>query len=167
MNKYNRALIEANKKGYYVDKLGNVYSPNKKLVLRTNKHGRKHFSIKYNGERINIFVYRFIAYLKFGNRMFSENTDVKHLNCNPSDDSWDNIDIGTYEENKHNTLKDVRKKRATHASSKNRRFTKNDVENILKDRKEGFTYKQLCEKYNTSKSTLSYLFNNAQYSKIG
>ena len=37
------------------------------------------------------------------------------------------------------------------------------VEDIKKDRKSGFTYKELCKKYNTSKSTLSFLFNYSIY----
>ena len=32
--------------------------------------------------------------------------------------------------------------------------------------KYGFSYSKLCKKYNTSKSTLSYLFNNAYYSGV-
>ena len=61
--------------------------------------------------------------------------------------------------------KEARLNHATNASYKNIRFTKKEVKQIIRDRKKGFTYKMLCEKYDTSKSTLSYFFNSCDYVK--
>lgn len=165
MSKTDEYIIEAEKKGYYVDKQGNVYSKNKKLSL-SNMQNRYRFTIRYMGERVTIPVHRFVAYFKCGNKIF-ENLEIRHLNNNSLDNTWDNIDIGTHSDNMLDIPKEQRIKRAIHASKKNIRFDDETVKKILKDKRNGMSYNELCGKYNTSKSTLSYLFNYAYYSKIG
>ena len=162
MSKINKAIVEAKQKGYYVDKQGNVYSPNKKLSLKT-RYDRYLFSIRFNGERINIPVHKFIAYLKFGEKLFNEEIVVRHLNDISLDNTWDNIGIGTQSDNMLDIPVKKRKEIAVNASNYVRRFTDGEVKNILNDRSKGFTYKDLCEKYDTSKGTLSYLFNKSLY----
>lgn len=161
MTKTDEYTIEAKKKGYYVDKEGNVFSPNKKLALM-KAQGRFKFSIRYLGVRVVIPVHRFVAFFKFGDKLF-QNVDVRHLNGNSLDNSWDNIEIGSHSDNMMDVPKERRIQRAVHASKKIRRFDDDEVKKIIDDRNNGMKYKELCEKYNTSKSTLSYLFNNAQY----
>ena len=162
MSKINKAIVEAKDKGYYVDKDGNVYSPNKLLSLKT-RYNRYIFSIRCGGERVNIPVHKFVAYLKYGNDIFGDDIVVRHLNDISLDNKWDNIAIGTQFDNMQDIPKEKRIKKAINASKKKRRFSDDEVKNILNDRKNGFTYKELCEKYDTSKGTLSYLFNNSYY----
>jgi len=164
LSKTDEYIIEAKKKGYYVDKLGNVYSKNKKLSL-TLAQDRYKFAIRFYGQRVVVPVHRFIAYLKYGNKLF-EGLDVRHLNGDSLDNSWDNLKLGTHSDNMMDIPKERRIQRAIHASKKNRRFDDVTVKKILEDKKKGMTYNKLCEKYNTSKSTLSYFFNNAYYTNI-
>jgi len=161
MTKTDEYTVEAKRKGYYVDKEGNIYSPNKKLALM-KAQDRYKFTIRYFGKRVVIPVHRFVAYLKFGDKVF-EGVDVRHLNSNSLDNSWDNIELGSHSDNMMDVPKERRIQRAIHASKKIRRFNDDEVKQILTDRENGMKYKDLCEKYNTSKSTLSYFFNNAQY----
>jgi len=160
-SKTNEYIIGAKEKGYYVDKEGNVYSPNKKLVLRIAQN-RYSFTIRYYGSRVTIPVHRFVAYFKFGDKIF-ENLEVRHLNNDSLDNNWDNIDIGTHSENILDMPKEKRIQKAIHASSKRRKFSDEEVKKIKEDRNNGMNYKDLCVKYKTSKSTLSYLFNKAYY----
>jgi transposase-like protein len=62
--------------------------------------------------------------------------------------------------------KNTRIKNSINASKNMRRFNDEEVQQIITDRKSGFTYKKLCEKYNTSNSTLFYLLNDSYYSGI-
>lgn len=60
--------------------------------------------------------------------------------------------------------KNIRIEKAISASSKNRKFGDNIIKNIMNNKNNSMSYSKLYEKYNTSKLTLSYLFNNAYYS---
>ncbi len=160
-------LKYAKMNGYFVDKKGNVFSSTKQLALskRTDKSNYSYFrfSMRYYGKRVNISVHRFIAYFKFGEDLFNDGVKVRHLDSNSLNNSWDNIEIGTHADNMLDVPKEVRIEKAIKASEKRRKFSDEEVQQILDDRDSGFTYKMLCDKYNTSKSTLSYLFNKAYY----
>jgi len=158
-------IIEARKKGYYCDIDGNIFSSKKKIALRKSNQNRYWFCIRYYGKRVSVPVHKFIAYLKFGDKSFSDGIEVMHLDNDSRNNSWNNIGIGTHTENMCDIPKQIRIERAINASNYVRSFDDNTVAEIINDRNQGFTYMQLCDKYNTSKSTLSYFFNNAQYSK--
>ena len=95
--------------------------------------------------------------------MFRDGIQVRHLNGDPKDNSWDNIAIGTQSDNMMDIPIEERVRKAKLASSKIRRFTDEQVAMIRSDRAAGMTYSKLCQKYDTSKGTLSYMFNEAQY----
>ena len=104
-----------------------------------------------------------VAYEKFGESFFDENIHIRHLNGNYDDNSWNNIVIGTASENSLDRDELERKIHATKASWHNRKFSDEQIKQIKIDRGNGLSYNALIEKYNTSKSTLSYLFNHALY----
>jgi hypothetical protein len=159
----NDAIVEAKKKGYYVDNDGNVFSKRNQLKLQ-NRKNYLHFSIRYFGERIPIKVHRFVAYMKYGNEMFNDGIVIRHFDGNSLNNSWENILIGTLSQNTMDIPKENRIKTSIRNSSVKRKFNDDEVSNIIKDRNSGYTYNELCEKYSTSKSTLSYFFNDAYYS---
>lgn len=165
MKKNKNVLIEAKKKGYYVDMDGNVYSSHKKLKLKVSQD-RYYFSIRYYKERTIVPVHKFVAYLKYDDQIFKDGIEVRHLDNNSLNNKWDNIGVGSHSDNMMDMLKNDRIKKAIFASKEKRRFSNDEVEKILLDRKLGMKYKDLCEKYDTSKSTLSYLFNHSYYSGI-
>lgn len=157
----------AKEKGYYADENGNIFSKRKQISLYkdkiTDKYFRYQFTIRFHGKRVVIQVHRYIGYLKYGDVIFNDDLDVRHLDGNSLNNKWDNIGIGTRTDNILDMPKIDRINKSIMASSKRRRFSDEEVKNILSDRQKGFKYKELCEKYNTSKSTLSYLFNKAYY----
>jgi len=163
MKTLNDILFEAKKKGYYVDDDGKVFSSKKQLSLRKAQN-RYYFTIRYYGQRTTISVHKFVGYLKYGDIIFNDGVVVRHLDGDSLNNSWENIGIGTQSDNMMDIPQAVRIKKAINASSKRRRFSNDDVQQIICDRKSGMTYQKICEKYNTSKSTLSYLFNKAYYS---
>jgi len=163
MSNISDILKEAKSKGYYADEYGKIYSA-KKLISLRNRDNRLNFTIRYYGKRVTIAVHKYVAYLKYGDKIFDDGIEVRHLNGNSLDNSYENILIGTHSDNMLDIPKNVRIKKAISASSKNRKFGDDIIKNIMNDKNNGMSYSKLCEKYNTSKSTLSYLFNNAYYS---
>jgi hypothetical protein len=165
LSKGNQEILKAYEKGYTVNKEGEVFNPQgKKRILCVNSSGYYFFNISSNKKARNIKVHRFIGYFKYKERIFEDGLCIRHLDGNSKNNNWDNIAIGTYKDNMMDKPVEVRMRCAKHASTFIRRFTDEQVKAIRKDKYENnMTYKQLCEKYNTSKSTLSYLFNNAQY----
>jgi len=169
LSKSSQAVIVAHQKGYRVDKDGNVIYQGRQLKLTLQK-GYYRFSFRgiVNGikNRHSIPVHRLQAYQKYGSSLFENNIQTRHLNSISTDNSEENISIGTSSENQQDKPPHLRRERAIHASYHNRKFTNEQVGDILKDRSNGYTYSQLITKYQTSKGTLSYLFNNSLYAQM-
>jgi len=106
----NTKIINAIKQGYTIDKIGNCYAPNKKLVGHT-AHGYRSFTCC----KQHILVHRFQAYQKYGELLFVDGMVARHLNGNPLDNSWDNIVIGTQKDNMADISVAKRKERAINA----------------------------------------------------
>lgn len=155
-SKANKAILKAVEKGYTIDKKGNVYGiKNKnKLYLYNNRDGYYSFGIRMNKKRITIQVHRFQAYMKFGKKALEEGIHVRHLNNISTDNSWDNIAIGSQSDNMMDIPKKQRRKNASHP--------KYNHKQILLDRKNGMKYTEIMKKYNiASKSTVSYIINKS------
>jgi hypothetical protein len=160
----NEAILHAKENGYYVDKLGNVYSPVSQILSQKIWDNRYSFGLRYGGTVVRIKTHKFVAFFKFGDKIFEEGIEVRHLDSNSLNNKWENIDIGTHSENMMDMDQNKRIKKSINAATTWRRFSDEEVLLIKLDRKNGMKYVDLCEKYNTSKSTLSYLFNEAYYS---
>lgn len=171
-NNAKMAILEAINRGYTVDKKGNVISPTNNLLSTEgtrNLNGihYKMFAITLkNKKRTNIKVHRLVAYLKYGDVIFEKGIVVRHINGDHKDNSWDNILIGTYSENMMDKPKNIRMNAAIKATSFCRKYSKDFLEKLFKDRFENnMTYKSLTSKYDIGKSTLSFLFNKSIFSK--
>ena len=86
--------VELAAKRCYVDKDGNIY---KRLMPKGNRYLK--FGLTINGKRLYIPIHRLQAFQKFGMKMFEPGIEVRHLNNNNYDNSWDNIALGTRSEN--------------------------------------------------------------------
>ncbi len=159
----NKNILLFNKLGYYINKDGIMYNPKGKIIKGSIRQGYYTTGIRVNGNTLSIKMHKLQAYQKYGNAIFNENIVVRHLNGESTDNSWNNIAIGTYKDNSNDIPKNKRISIAIKISSKNRRFTDEEVKQIIKDRNEGLSYSALCKKYNTIRSTLSYFFNRAYY----
>ena len=164
MNNEQRLIILAHNKGYKVDINGNVISPfsGKKLKLKERTDGYLAFSIKdprSKGTRA-VYCHRLVSYSKFKDKSFEKGIHTRHLDGNSFNNSPENIDIGTISENQMDKPSKVRKEMAINASTKIRRFSDKVVEEIKTDRDNGFTYKELSEKYNASTGSLHFMVNN-------
>lgn len=160
---FNKVEIAAFEMGYRVDKNGVLRNNNNDIVkCSINSRGYLKTGIRLNSKVINILVHRLQAYIKYGNKIYDKNIEVRHLNGVKTDNSYDNILIGSHIENMLDIDEKTRIKKAMIASkSRKNAYSKDKIYNIKKDRLLGMTYKQLMDKYNiSSKGTVNYILNH-------
>jgi hypothetical protein len=146
--------------GYRVTEKGNVISMiNKERKLDLNKHGYYRFSIKINKNSVRAcMVHRLVAFQKFGEKIYEEGIEVRHKNNIRTDNSYDNILIGSHSQNMLDLPKEDRQKYAEYATSFIRKYDKKEVQayhsisRSYKDTKEHFGIK--------SSGTLHYVLNH-------
>jgi hypothetical protein len=123
----------------------------------SNSKGYIYGGIKINGKTTKIYAHRLQAYKKFGDAMFEDGIMVRHLDGNPANNSWDNIEIGTQSDNMMDIDADIRLAKALHATSFAR---KHDKETIRAFYREHNSYKKTMEHFNiSSKGTLHFILN--------
>jgi hypothetical protein len=161
------ALLLAESIGYII-KEGNVYHPKKVTPVKLYPvDGYPTFSVRSRTRGIKglVAVHRLLAYRKYGDAVFDNNIEVRHLDADRSNFSYENIVIGTALQNSLDKPTSLRRAVAIIASSHKRVLSNTDVASILEMRKNNKTYKQIGAIYGISKSTLSYLFNKSYYAK--
>ena len=155
-------LYTAYKRGYRVVE-GKVKSPTNRIRRERISLGYKKFNITLSTKIVrSILTHRLLALQKFGLAIFEDGIEVRHLDGNKLNNSWDNIAIGTHYDNMLDMPKDIRLKAATSI----RKFTDSEMEHIRQLHREGWTYKQLMEEFNiSSKGTMSHIINHKYITK--
>lgn len=96
-----RFIITAIEKGYCkvdVEK-GEIYNRHgRKLDGGLNKN-YKRVTIAYNGMKVVEYIHRIIAYCKFGDKLFEEDIEVRHINNVKTDNRGENLELGSHLEN--------------------------------------------------------------------
>ncbi|NBW23729.1 MAG: hypothetical protein EBR82_88870, partial [Caulobacteraceae bacterium] len=152
-------------KGYRVANNGSVISPHgkiRKCTLSTpSSCGSSYFRFNVgigNKKVYPIYVHRLIAYQKFGDRIFEEEIEVRHLDGNSTNNNISNIELGTKSDNEMDRKKNIQ----SYISSilKRRKYPESLIESIKRDYKNGLGYRKLNKKYSIPISTLSYYLSN-------
>ena len=148
---------------------GNILSPSgKQLKLRKQNTGYLSFSFRPNKSEISerksypVMVHRFVAFQKFGMRIFEKGVVTRHLDGDRQNNNPENIEIGSQSENMFDQSKEVRVRKAVEASAKNRKFTDQEILLIREDSKlHKISYNKIMSKWGiSSKGTLSFIMNN-------
>ena len=155
LSKNNQLILKAYEAGYRVDRAGNVISPHSGENLRLNlRKDYYQFGIGHAGK---VKVHRLQAYQKYGPKIFAEGIQVRHLNGNAKDNSYQNIAIGTASDNMMDKPKWLRVKQASQAHKKHKNVL--EIRNFYRLNK---SYKKTMERFNiSSKGTLHFILNNA------
>ena len=148
----------AKEKGYFVTKGGECFSPNgNKLGKSKNKEGYRQFAIRFNGTPRKLNIHRLQAYQKYGENIFKEGVEVRHLNGDKSDNSFENICIGSHKENMMDIPKEKRLSISLHATYF---WRKHNREEIKKFHNKNKSYRETKEKFGISSSgTLHFILN--------
>jgi len=164
LSKRNRALIAAIEKGYHATEDRVVIgSSGKKLKLQTAPSGRKCFGVWYESAVVMICVHRLIAYQKFGDALFQEGMEVRHLDNNYLNNAPKNIALGTHQDNVcdepsgFRSYESVDRKQIAREASP---LNWSDVKEIRKLYSSGeYTQRQLAEQFGVSRKTISNVVN--------
>ena len=148
-------------KGYRITQSGIILNPKGieiKGVINNNGYIAINTRVGIESKQKSCGVHRLQAYQKYENEMYKEGIEVRHLNGIKTDNSWDNILIGTHSENMMDIPEHIRIAKAVYASSFNK---KHDKEAIIKWYKEnGKSYKKTMHEFNiSSKGTLHFILN--------
>lgn len=154
----NQALLYAAEKGFTVVN-GEVFYKNRKKKLQRIHTGYFVFAVRYRGMMRIILVSRFVAYQKFGMKIFEEGLEVRHLDSNLENNFPDNIALGTRQQNMLDKSKEKRMNAALIATAA---ITKYKHEDVLKLHNEGHSYKQIMDKLGIlSKGTVSWIIHKS------
>ncbi len=160
MSKLNEILRFAAAKGYLVLRDGTPIGVHKHPLKPYVCHdGYHHIGIKYNKHCESISVARLQAYQKYGERALTEEVEVRHLNGNPDDNSYDNIAIGSKSDNAMDKPRAIRQRTARQAAQAQRRFTDSEVQTMRELRKAGMKLLELSCRYKISKGHMSDIVN--------
>ena len=152
--------LVAFQKGYRINNLGEVFSKTgKKLKVDVDKQGYYRVSIRTDKGCRAFMIHRLVAFQKYGNKIYNKGIEVRHLNNNKIDNSYDNIAIGNHKDNILDIPSEIRLKRALNASSYLKKYDYKKIKEFHKKNGKPYTY-TMSEFGITSKGTLYYILNN-------
>lgn len=145
---------------YTIDKDGTLRNRKGNIVGKGKTKKYKRIQVRLCKIQKDIFVHKLQAFAKYGMEIYKDGIMVRHLDGNPSNNSWDNIAIGTAHDNAMDIRKEIRTKRAIHASKK--RIKYQNVEEIRSYHKDnGNSYRLTMQRFNISSSgTLSHILKD-------
>jgi hypothetical protein len=150
--------------GYRPTPDGGVIGPRGNLLkVYPNGKGYLEFKIKHD---VNVAVHRFIAYCKFGDKIYEPGLEVRHKKPTITNTHPDNLLLGTKRQNHFDKSPETRKRFAEAGAAALRSLSTDQVIQLRKDRVAGYKYKDLVRKYGIAKSTVSYIVNRKTYSGV-
>lgn len=143
-------------KGYRISEDGIYYNHKGKEIkgcMATGGYIR--ITTSYEKKKIFVLAHRLVAYQKYGETIYNEEIEVRHLDENPKNNRWDNIALGTHSDNMMDVSKEVRIKKASNA---NKKYSDELAQEIREYHLINKSYNDTMEKYNiTSKGTLYHI----------
>jgi len=164
LGKRSQALIYAKEIGYNTDGI-NVFSPVGRILKQLkHKSGYFYFGIRYRKNVVHIDVHRLMAYQKYGIQIFKNGIQVRHLDGNKINNTFDNIRIGTASENQMDKPYEIRIRASMIATS----FAKkHDHDAILDMHNSGMSYAKIMKETGIkSKGTISFIIKKSVAKKI-
>jgi len=145
-------------KGYSITDEGKVFNPKgEERKLGKTKDGYYSINLRLpKGNATRVFIHKLQAFKKFGDKIFEQDIVIRHLNGISTNNTWENIGIGSQSDNLMDIPKDIRIKRAKHASSFKK--VKYNKEKVKEFHSKNNSYKKTMEEFNISSSgTLNYI----------
>jgi hypothetical protein len=160
-------VIAAYEKGYRILDDGSIVSPKGKVIQgHIGERWYREFSFRIGGKTAHVRVHQLMAFQKYGELALSEGVQVRHSNGVATDNSRDNILIGSSSENHLDRDPEKRKAHAVHAASFCRSLSSSDAQQLIDDRAAGVSYKTLMKKYGIARETASCIVNGKTYPEL-
>lgn len=158
--KYYQVERTAYEKGYRVADNGIVISPRgkamKPLKVASGRAYQKIIVSVSNGDGtfnfLNVLVHRLMAYQKYKDDIYKEGIEVRHLDGNAANNSFDNIAIGTHKENEAD--KSIESRQKCMLARKAKIFSENDIRYIKVARCVGLGMRKIAEHFGVRVSTI-------------
>lgn len=150
----------AKQRGYKVTEDGVFYGVRNNILIHKNK-GYLCVSIKVDGKNRWLFAHRLQAYQKYGDDIYQKGICVRHLNGNKSDNSFDNIAVGTNRDNIMDRPKSERQRISALAGKATIKYNRDEV--IEYYNKCNRSRKKTIENFGMSKAGLHYILNDRKY----
>lgn len=162
----------AYKKGYQVTANGTIIG-SRGLPIRgslQNKHrivgGYRTFNLKVGKQTKRVFVHQLQAYQKFGAAALAEGIVVRHRDNISLNNSYDNITIGTQQQNAMDRDPEKRQAQAQKAANARKRWTDEEVLELRARHQRGVQANLLAKEQKVCKSTMSMMLNNKTYRSV-
>ncbi len=95
---------------FTVTSSGEIFHGEKPIKLQVHKGPTDYyvFTHRVNKKKSNIPVHRLQAYLKFGKKALRPRVEIRHLDGNSFNNSWDNLELGTRKQNERDKPLELR-----------------------------------------------------------
>ena len=150
----------AKQRGYKVTEDGVFCGVRDNILIHKNK-GYLCVSIKVDGKNRWLFAHRLQAYQKYGDEIYNKGICVRHLNGDKSDNSFDNIAVGTNRDNIMDRPKSERQRISALAGKATIKYNRDEV--IEYYNKCNRSRKKTIENFGMSKAGLHYILNDRKY----
>lgn len=160
INKFSFKEIKAYDNGFRILENGACVNGNGGVVSGSiNNRGYRVINLRIKDKTIKIGFHRLQAYCLFGDKIYNNGIEVRHLNGNKLDNSSSNIVIGTHSENMMDRTPENRVHCAEYASSFITKYNKEDVRLFYINNSR--SYKKTMLRFGiSSKGALHYILNN-------
>lgn len=145
--------------GWEIDQNGQITNPKGEIKKGSLTYGYLKVGIKIPELKISSYslkIHKFQAYQKYGEEIFQPGIVVRHLNGNKTDNSWENIIIGTQSDNMmdRNELDRIK-------HSKERRKYSHEVKlELIKEREIGKSFSQISKEHSIPLQTVKDIIKN-------
>ncbi|OZB98152.1 HNH endonuclease [Paenibacillus sp. XY044] len=171
-----KRIVEAYNRGYRVTPEG-VFLNRHGVALSIELKSKQRYpsrQISINGKKKNYYIHRLAAYCFYGDEVFKEYIQVRHLNGNVLDISKSNLALGTCSENHHDKSPEVRKCSATKASHSRKNVTMRTLRKLTDEQAlnvkmllhQGVDCVTISKMYKVSDETIRQIKNGLTYKEI-
>lgn len=163
-------MLDAIERGLHLKRDGTIIGLSGRPISGYRMRGYIRFDLKTSRKdpsgrkTARVYAHRVQAFQKFGHQIFDHGIQVRHLNGDPSDNSWGNIAIGTQSDNMMDRPAAKRKAIAKKAAEVLRKLTNEGAAELRILHRQGWTYRELMARFKIAKSTVSYIVNGRTYS---
>jgi len=131
-------------KGWNIDHNGQITNPKGEIKKGSLTYGYLKVGIKITELQISSYalkIHKFQAYKKYGEEIFNPGIVVRHLNGIKTDNSWENIIIGTQSDNMMDRNESDRIKH----SKERRKYSQEVKSQLIKERELGKSFGQISK----------------------
>lgn len=161
-----KSILHAYQMGYRSNDEGEITShKGNKISLSKGTNNYLLFGIRKNGKSTTVSAHRFSAYCYFGDDLFSSEC-VMHLNGIKTDNSKENLSLGSLKENYKDNCEIWKKEFSLKGARKRRKLTSDQVKEIKSHIKNKRNISQVARDYGVARSTIQQISEGKSYTWV-